>query len=205
MRQLEFPIDQVSFLLRPSLVPLITTISASGEPNIAPISFLTLFSYAPQRILLGIHPSRKTYSNILETKEFVINIPQEDQLEVVFDCGKKKDFVEDKFVHYKIKTFASSLVKPVSVGGCLAWIECKYLESLEVKSGSDRPILVAEPVHSKIVSNCFLNGELNYSAFKVLLNVGAGRFSSLGKTKSPSSLDGKSLSLNDYFCYIGHR
>jgi len=83
---IKFKIEQVSLLTRPFIAPLITTISKDGKVNVAPMSSVSFGSYDPPRITMAVHPSRRTYKNILETKEFVINITPKDMIDKVFLC-----------------------------------------------------------------------------------------------------------------------
>ncbi|MGY0036012.1 flavin reductase [Pedobacter sp. NJ-S-72] len=56
-------------------VALITTIDKDGKPNIGPISSVWALGY---NLLLGLGCDSKTYQNIIENKECVVNLPSAD-------------------------------------------------------------------------------------------------------------------------------
>jgi flavin reductase (DIM6/NTAB) family NADH-FMN oxidoreductase RutF len=70
----------VSFV-GPRPIALVTSLSPEGINNAAPMSFFNVFAQTPPLLILGLQnrPSgahKDTTRNILETKEFVVNLPR---------------------------------------------------------------------------------------------------------------------------------
>jgi len=74
--KLNLPIDaNVLRLLGFNPVSLITTIGRDGSVNAAPHGWVTVVDYDPPQLLFSVNIKHDTYRNVLETGEFVVNIP----------------------------------------------------------------------------------------------------------------------------------
>ncbi len=64
---------------RPCLLPgplvLVSSVSSRGEAHAARKSWITMVSSRPPMLLFGCRLSHRTAINVLETREFVVNIP----------------------------------------------------------------------------------------------------------------------------------
>ena len=73
----DIPIGKESW--RPSLLPgpivLVSTLNSRGEAHAARKSWISMVSSRPPMLSLGCRLSHRTAINVLETREFVINIP----------------------------------------------------------------------------------------------------------------------------------
>ncbi len=203
---ISFDVKKCSLLTRPLIAPLITTISRDGKINGAPMSSVGFGSYNPPRITLAAYPFGKTYKNILETKEFVINITPRIMINQVFLCGKRFVGEVDKLNKAGLKTFPSEKVKPPRIQNCLAWIECRLIEIFKSKTLSDRPLLYCEPVSASVNVNCLkADGNINYKNFNVLLSLGLSNFTSISTVIHPTTMKDKEMSWEEYMIYTGHK
>jgi flavin reductase (DIM6/NTAB) family NADH-FMN oxidoreductase RutF len=76
----------------PRPIALVTTVSAQGLSNAAPMSFFNVFSQDPPIVILGIQARpdggpKDTMVNIRETGEFVVNLCDLSIAQQMVDCG----------------------------------------------------------------------------------------------------------------------
>jgi flavin reductase (DIM6/NTAB) family NADH-FMN oxidoreductase RutF len=81
--KVEIAVDKSRWQPSPLVSPLVLVSSRSsrGEPHVARKSWITMISADPPMLLLSCRLSHRTAINILETREFVVNIPGEDVAE----------------------------------------------------------------------------------------------------------------------------
>lgn len=81
--KVEIALDKSRWQPSPLASPLVLVSSRSsrGEPHVARKSWITMVSADPPMLLLSCRLSHRTAINILETREFVVNIPGEDLAE----------------------------------------------------------------------------------------------------------------------------
>ena len=76
----------------PRPIALVTTVSAAGQTNAAPMSFFNVFAHEPPIVILGLNTRpdgslKDTTLNIRETGEFVVNLCDLPMAQRVVDCG----------------------------------------------------------------------------------------------------------------------
>lgn len=68
---------------------IIVTTQNKGVVNAAPFSFTMPVSVEPPLVAFASAPTHHTFKNIKETREFVINIPNENILKELWITGEK--------------------------------------------------------------------------------------------------------------------
>jgi flavin reductase (DIM6/NTAB) family NADH-FMN oxidoreductase RutF len=136
------PESRYEFLLGtivPRPIALVTTLSLDGMPNAAPYSFFNVVSHEPPIIMIAVlpHPEgrlKDTASNILATKEFVVNLVPEalaDAMNVTcIDAPPGRNELELT----EVRTSASSKVRPPRVADSPVAFECSLATSLSFAS-----------------------------------------------------------------------
>ncbi|MCX8176156.1 MAG: flavin reductase family protein [Candidatus Bathyarchaeota archaeon] len=115
--------EWISKLIFPRVTGLITTCSRDGKPNVAAFSFLMPVSFDPKYVAFSVAPSRFTFSNLSEVKEFVLNIPDESLAEKVWICGTVSGRKQDKFGLAGFTIVKSVKVKPPRIAECPVQLE----------------------------------------------------------------------------------
>ena len=101
---------------------LVTTLNADGTSNIAPKSWVSMMAFDPPLLALGCNVEHWTGRNILERREFVVNVPGADLVEIVW---KTHELPHPRPVETTGLTPIPSLkVHPPSVEECHAHLEC---------------------------------------------------------------------------------
>jgi len=117
--------DNVLRLLGFNPVTLITTLGKDGSVNAAPHGWVTMVDYNPPQLLFSVNRSHDTYRNILETNEFVVNIPSADMIKEIWVTQKHFPYGTNELKEANLTALPSEKVKPPRIRECKAHIECK--------------------------------------------------------------------------------
>jgi flavin reductase (DIM6/NTAB) family NADH-FMN oxidoreductase RutF len=138
--------DLYSLLLNsvaPRPIAWVSTVSASGQPNLAPFSFFNCVCVDPP--LLAFAPglrrpkqadarygdAKDTLRNVRETKEFVVNIVTYELREAMNITSGEYDASVNEFELAKLTPEASTTVKPPRVAESPVSFECKLHRILD--------------------------------------------------------------------------
>ena len=143
---MEISLDRLRDYWASTPVVLVTSQDNNGLPNVAPYGSIMVASYSEQFpcIAMGIARSQRTYRNIVEVKEFVVNIPTVKMIKIIKETSMPCPPDENKFTKFGIETNPSRKVRPPSVKGCIASFEVRLLRDIEF--GGDRNLIIAEVV-----------------------------------------------------------
>jgi len=114
-----------NFVIRPVVV--VTTVSRDGVPNAAvKTNFMTVSSMT--RYAFCCNPQHHTFKNILDTKEFVVNIPTEDIMDKVLKAAlitmNPCPIGVNEIEKAGLTPIASEKVRPPRIKECVAHYEC---------------------------------------------------------------------------------
>ncbi|PKP61807.1 flavin reductase family protein [Candidatus Atribacteria bacterium HGW-Atribacteria-1] len=135
-------------------VYLISTVSKSGIRNIAPYGMVMPVSHNSPIYVIGSDKDRDTYRNIVETGEFVLNVPSTSMLEKINLTGTKFPAEIDEFKKANFTPIPAFQVKPPLIAECRSHFECKLLNIYEIIK--TRVIIVGEVVAVSINQDLFL-------------------------------------------------
>lgn len=130
-------------IMSPRLTVLVTTMDSKGREDVAPFSFVSPVSFDPPLVMISIGTNKHSYWNIIQKKEFVINIPGEKLLDKVWIAGERWDAEVSKIERAGLQTEKSKKVGPPRLTECIAHIEC-YVE--EAKKYGDHVIIIGKVV-----------------------------------------------------------
>ncbi|HTZ57627.1 MAG TPA: flavin reductase family protein [Acidobacteriaceae bacterium] len=126
----------------PRPIALVSSIDQGNVRNLAPFSYFTACSSNPPVIVFCpiLRPTppmaKDTLRNILETREFVVNIVSEDFVERMNATAAQVGPEVDEFELSGLTPLASDLVKPARVAESQIHLECRLQQVVQV---SDRP------------------------------------------------------------------
>ncbi|MBB6270769.1 flavin reductase (DIM6/NTAB) family NADH-FMN oxidoreductase RutF [Pedobacter cryoconitis] len=142
-------------------IALITSTDQDGKPNIGPISSVWALGY---NLILGLGCDGKTYQNILENKECVVNLPSPDLYKNIEKIAgltgmnpvpeNKKDkylYEEDKFSAGNFQSMPAEIVTPPAIANCPLQLECVLQNHYIVESAGDSTPLIAS-LHLRVVN-----------------------------------------------------
>jgi len=154
MKKVEIPLSDTPVASPGVPVYLISTMSKSGVRNIAPYGMVMPVSYNPPIYAIGSDKDRDTYRNIVETKEFVLNVPSTSMLEKVNITGIKFPAEIDEFEKARFTPMPASQIKAPLIAECKCHFECKVLNIYEINE--TRVIIIGEVVAISIDRELFL-------------------------------------------------
>jgi flavin reductase (DIM6/NTAB) family NADH-FMN oxidoreductase RutF len=166
----------------PALYPvplvLVTSVDEQGKSNIVTLAWVGTVASKPPQAAVAIRPSRYSHTVISQTKEFAINIPNEDLLPVVDRCGHVSGARADKFTQMGLTPEPASQIQAPLIAECPANLECKLTQTIPLGS-HDLFIgeIMAVHMDEELLDE---NGFIDYSKAKAVAYVG-NEYWSLGE------------------------
>ncbi|MCK4421300.1 flavin reductase family protein [candidate division WOR-3 bacterium] len=105
-------------------VTIITTVNKKGKVNAAIKSWITPACSTPPLLLFSCNIKHDTAKNILETREFVVNIPMLDIKEKTLITAKEYPPEVNELKEAGLTPIPTERVKPPAIEECIAHLEC---------------------------------------------------------------------------------
>jgi flavin reductase (DIM6/NTAB) family NADH-FMN oxidoreductase RutF len=171
----------------PRPIAWVSTLSASGEPNLAPFSFFNavcvkppLLAFAPGMRspkkpgagkLAGEH--KDTLRNIRETREFVVNVVTFELAEAMNLTSGEYDASIDEFEVAKLVSAPSKIVQPPRVAKSPVSFECKLHQILEFNPEPEGSSLVIGEIVSIYIDDQHMKeGRLDRNSLDLIGRMG---------------------------------
>jgi len=154
MKKVEIPLGDSPVASPCVPVFLISTINEKGINNIAPYGMVMPVSYQPLTYAVGSDKRRDTYQNIVDTGEFVLNVPSSALLEKVNLSAVKFPADIDEFEKTKLTPMKAFRVKPSLISECKSHFECKLVDICEINK--TRVVLIGEVMSVSINQELYL-------------------------------------------------
>ena len=184
----------VTFFPQPTT--MVSSLSASGEINVMTASWVGVVSKTPPTIAVSLNHNRKTYENIRQNGEFVVNmVPASLAIEADY-CGIKSGKSDDKLSATGLTTGSSDKVSVPLLNESPLNVECRL--TLEVPLGEYR-LLIAEILEVHIDPSAQLeDGGMDATVFDPLVYLGGIReYWNLGEKKADAYKAGLALESDD--------
>lgn len=153
-------------LLAPVPAALISCGREGREHNIITLAWVGVVNSDPPMVSISIRPSRYSHAIIKESGEFVINIPREDQSEIVDACGTVSGKKVNKFVSFNLTAGKGVLAHAPRIEECPINLECKVRQVLSLGS---HDLFIGEVVNVLVEENILDDtGKLNLGANSIL-------------------------------------
>lgn len=145
----------VSFVA-PRPIALVTSQSPDGVNNAAPISFFNAFSDTPPLLLIGLQHKpqgvpKDTTANIINTREFVVNMVDEHIARQMVVCGIDFPSDVDETEAAGLSLVKSVAVGPARIGEAPVAFECQLERVIELPN---RCIVFGNVVHMHVRDDC---------------------------------------------------
>ncbi|MEC2073230.1 flavin reductase family protein [Alkalihalophilus marmarensis] len=146
----------------PRPIAWVSTISKEGNMNLAPFSFFTVVSRNPPTLGISIGPGigsregtiKDTLLNIMETKEFVVNIVSKELVVEMHQSSGNYPPEENEFEHTGLTPVSSESVKAPRILESPISMECRLTKSMEI--GTDT-FLLGEIMQFHIDDTLYIN------------------------------------------------
>ncbi len=169
----------------PRPIAWVSTLSASGQPNLAPFSFFNVMCVDPP--LLGFCPGlrepkhaaaqhgepKDTLRNIRETKEFVVNIVTYELLHPMNVTSGEYDPSVNEFELAKVTPSPSKLVRPARVAESPVSFECRLHQILDFSPAPTSGSLVIGEIVSIHMNDAHIkDGKLDRNSLDMIGRMG---------------------------------
>ena len=182
-----FKIDPFKSLVFPRPIGWISSISKNGIANLAPYSYFNAVADEPPQVMFCSNGSstygkyKDTLSNILTTKEFVVNFAtttSRNQMNI-----SSRDFKpdEDEFILSNLKKKKSRLVKAPSVKDSPVNLECKLVKTIKLKSNSKKisTMIIGEVIGIFINNKFIKNNRVDSVAMRYIARMGYSEYTTI--------------------------
>ena len=169
----------------PRPIAWVSTISASGDLNLAPFSFFNavcvdppLLAFAPglrqpKQVEAGHGEAKDTLRNVRETREFVVNIVTYELREAMNLTSGEYDASVNEFELAKLTPEPSTIVRPPRVAESPVSFECKLHQILDFSPRPTSSSLVIGQIVSIHMSDAHLkDGKLDRNSLDLIGRMG---------------------------------
>ncbi|MBI4376540.1 MAG: flavin reductase family protein [Elusimicrobia bacterium] len=138
------PLERYNLMIAciiPRPIAWISTISPEGVTNLAPFSFFTGITANPMSVCFAPVNSREgvpkdTLINVKATKQFVVNMANEDNAEAMNQTSAMYPYGVSEFEKVGLTPLPSVKVRPPRVKESPVQMECELLELVTLSEGS---------------------------------------------------------------------
>jgi flavin reductase (DIM6/NTAB) family NADH-FMN oxidoreductase RutF len=169
----------------PRPIAWVSTVSAAGNPNLAPFSFFNAICIDPPLLAFapGHRPPKQadasrgeakdTLRNVRETKEFVVNIVTYELREAMNLTSGEYDASINEFEVAKVTPQASNIVRPPRVAESPVSFECKLHQILDFSPAPTSSSLVIGEIVSIYMNDAHLkDGRLDRDSLDLIGRMG---------------------------------
>lgn len=174
------PFQQSLYLLHPYSVSLVTCKGKNEKTNVMAVAWIIPISVNPPLLAMSIHPERYSHDLIIESKEFVVNIPTFKMIHKVLFCGRRSGRDHEKFKETLLSPQKAQKVRAPIIKECIAHIECKLVEN--IKTG-DHTLIIGHIVAAYALEDYF-EEVYDMTKFRPCLHVGKNFFTTCVKKKN---------------------
>ncbi len=176
----------------PRPIAWVSSLSASGQPNLAPFSFFNavcakppLLAFAPgmrspKNAEAGGEPAgvpKDTLRNIRETREFVINVVTYELAEAMNLTSGDYDASINEFEVAKLVSAPSKIVRPRRVAESPVSFECKLHQILDFNPGPEGgSLVIGEIVSVHIDERHLKEGRLDRNSLDLIGRMGGMQY-----------------------------
>lgn len=111
-------------------LPSFPVVFVTVDMNIMVAGAFHFYSFKPPSLMVGIKPEKHTFELISKKKEFGINIPTKDQLEMIHICGTLSGRDVAKYQEAGLTPRKGNKIDSCIIEECPVSIECKVVHEV---------------------------------------------------------------------------
>jgi flavin reductase (DIM6/NTAB) family NADH-FMN oxidoreductase RutF len=170
------PHDPFKAIVAPRPIGWISSISARGEINLAPYSFFNGISGNPPMVMFSSEGRKDSHAFVEETREFVCNLATWELREQVIATSGPYPRGVDEMKEVGLEAAPSRLVKPPRVKASPCALECKWLQTTQLRdldgAAIDRYVVFGQVVGVHIDERFIRDGLLDTAAMRPIARAG---------------------------------
>jgi flavin reductase (DIM6/NTAB) family NADH-FMN oxidoreductase RutF len=172
----------------PRPIGWISSISEDGIHNLAPFSYFNAVGDDPPHVMFSTvrsnNSNKDTLNNVLQTKQFVVNMVTEDLVEQMNMTSQSIPANESEFEMAGLTPIDSIIVKPPRVKEAKITMECELVHhyTLENSKSGGATIIIGKIVMIHIDESVLLeNYKINLETYKPISRLAGSNYSKLGE------------------------
>jgi len=161
----------VTFFPQPTTI--VSSVDDAGTVNLMTASWAGIVSKTPPTMAVSLNKGRKSYANIRQNRQFVVNmVPAALMIEADY-CGIRSGHQEDKLTGSGLALEPAELVAPPLLAASPLNLECRLVQEVEL---GDYRLLLGEILQVHAVEQAFAeDGAIETRVFDPLVYLGGIR------------------------------
>ncbi len=168
-------------VVAPRPIAFVTTKGKNGVVNAAPFSYFNMVTSKPPRVSIVVNHSpegiKDTGRNIIETKQFVVNIVTEDILESVNECSRRLPPEESEIERTSLNLVDSLEIKVPQIKESQVRFECVLDARVPFESAD---MFIGEVVKIHIDPMIYNGDKVNVLALSPILRLDGNNYGKIG-------------------------
>ncbi|HWE78431.1 MAG TPA: flavin reductase family protein [Pseudolabrys sp.] len=177
------PHDPFKAIVAPRPIGWISSISASGEVNLAPYSFFNGVNSRPPMVMFASEGRKDSVCNIEETGEFVCNLATWDLRDAMNATSAPLPRGVNEMERAGLIAATSILVKPPRIAAAPCALECKLVRIVPLETHTHQPVdshvVFGEVVGVHIDDRYVVNGVLDTAALQPIARCGYDQYAAV--------------------------
>ena len=170
------PHDPFKAIVAPRPIGWITSMSSSGEINLAPYSFFNGVSSRPPIVMFSSEGRKDSLTFIEQTKEFVCNLAVFALREAMNETSAPFERGVNEMARAGLESAPSRLVRPPRVAASPCALECKWLQTVSLADldgrSLDSHVVLGQVVGVHIDEKFIRDGLLDTAAMQPIARAG---------------------------------
>ena len=183
-----FPHDPFKGMIVPRPIGWISTMSASGQVNLAPYSFFNALSSIPMIVAFSSEGDKDSMTFAIETGEFVWSMATYGLRQQMNATSEGLARGEDEFRFAGLEPAPSRLVRPPRVAASPAALECKVTQHLRLTDATgkttDRTLVIGEVIGLHVDERLVKNGRIDAVAMQPIARCGYDEYTVIDRVFS---------------------
>lgn len=171
----------------PRPIAFVTSVSKSGVVNGAPFSYFNIVSANPPMISVSVQRSggrqKDTARNIIETKEFVVHIVDEQNVEKINQTAANLPPEQSEIEFAQLTPVSSTKVNAPGIKEAKFRMEC-VLEHVVELGGTDSPgcdLLIGKIVQFHVENEIYESGKINPRGLAAVSRLAGNDYAKIGE------------------------
>jgi flavin reductase (DIM6/NTAB) family NADH-FMN oxidoreductase RutF len=173
-------LDPFKAIVMPRPIAWISTLSKTGQANLAPYSFFNAFSENPYYVAFGSGGRKDSLQNISDLGEFAVNLANYDLREQMNATSSTAE--GDEFDLAGLEKASCKMIRPPRVAASPACLECRHFQTVALpgENGSvDDWLVIGKVVGIHIADRFIENGRVNSAAMKPISRLGYSEYATV--------------------------
>lgn len=175
-------------LVIPRPIGWISTVDENGVNNLAPFSFFNVVGEDPPHVMFSTvrtgNKNKDTLNNVLNNKQFVVNLVTEDLVEQVNKTSEMVDSQIDEFQLAHLTPISSEMIKPMRVQEAKGHFECEMVHHyfLEDHTNGGACIVIGKVLMMHVADEILMeNYRINLDTYKPVARLAGSNYSKMGE------------------------